>query len=375
VLLQSKKEGRLVFELSHEDTYFQYTTTAWMMWNIQIMGLACGSRIILYDGSPFYPDLPTYLKFVNDQSVTVLGTSPRFLGEVLGQGIKPLVDIGKFEDLRIVMVTGAVLTPPMFGWTQQAFGGHIQIVSASGGTDVCTSFVTGTPALPVYAGEIQTKSLGMKVEIFDPSGNNIEHTGQPGELVCTRPHPSLPACFWGDPSGMKFHNAYFSMYPGVWRQGDFIVLNPTTAGLMILGRSDGVLNPSGVRFGSGEIYSVLEKFSGILDDSICVGQRRPQDLDEHVLLFVKMRTGHQFTCALEGEIKSAIRKGLSARHVPSHIFEVQEIPYTVNGKKIEIAVKQIVSGINVQPSATVANPESLRLYYKYRDLEFAQAKL
>lgn len=375
VLLQTKKEARLGFDSSPSDTYLQFTTTAWMMWNFQLVGLACGARIILYDGSPFYPDLSTYLRLVNDQGITVLGTSPRFLAEVLGQGIKPLVDIGKFEDLRTLMVTGAVLTPPMFEWAQQAFGEHIHIDSTSGGTDICTSFVTGTPSLPVYAGEIQGKALGMKTEVFDPAGNNIEHTGQPGELVCTRPHPSLPVCFWGDPTGEKFRDAYFSMYPGVWRQGDFIVANPATKGLMILGRSDGVLNPSGVRFGSAEIYSVLEKFSGILEDSICVGQRRPQDIDEHVLLFVKMRAGHHFTRALEDEIRSSIRTRLSARHVPSYIFEVQEIPYTVNGKKIEIAVKQIVSGINVQPSATVANPESLCLYYKYRDLEFARAKL
>ncbi|KAF9460715.1 hypothetical protein BDZ94DRAFT_1375274 [Collybia nuda] len=375
VLLQTKKDIRLGFGLSHDDTYFQYTTTGWMMWTFMLTGLACGSRIVLYDGSPFHPDLQTYLKFINDQGVSVLGTSPRFLAEILGRGIK-IMDVGPFESLRVIGCTGAVLTSPMFEWTQKEFGGNIHLISTSGGTDICGSFVTGTPNLPVHSGvEIQAKTLGMKVEVFDPAGNNIEHTGQPGELVCTRPHPSLPLRFWGDTSGERLRDAYFNMYPGIWRQGDFMVVNPITKGIIILGRSDGVLNPSGVRFGSAEIYSVLEKFSESLDDSLCVGQRRSRDMDERVLLFLKMREGYAFTQQLESDIKIAIRTSLSARHVPSFIFEVKDIPYTVNGKKIEIAVKQIVSGSDLQPSGTVANPESLKLYYKYRDIENLRAKL
>ncbi|KAH9485547.1 Acetoacetyl-CoA synthetase [Psilocybe cubensis] len=368
VLLNTKKCVKVGYNLSSEDTYFQYTTTGWMMWTFMLTGLACGSRIILYDGSPFHPSVETYLKFISDQGVTTLGTSPRFLSEVQGRGIKPL-ELGSFESLRTMGVTGAIFTPPMFEWTQEAFGKHVHLVSTSGGTDICSSFVTGTPSEPVYSGEIQVKDLGMKVEVFDPSGQNIEHTGLPGELVCTRPHPSLPLGFWGDESGQKLRDAYFNMYPGVWRQGDFIVVNPETKGLMILGRSDGVLNPSGVRFGSGEIYTIMEQFSTHVDDSLCIGQRRQHDKDERVLLFLKMRPGCKFTPEFEASIKQAIRKGLSARHVPAYIFEVTDIPYTVNGKKIEIAVKQIVSGSNLQPSGTVANPESLQLYYKYRDIE------
>lgn len=191
----------------------------------------------------------------------------------------------------------------------------------------------------------------------------------PGELVCTRPHPSLPLGFWGDDSGEKVRKAYFDRYPGVWHHADFIVKNPETQGLMILGRSDGVLNPSGVRFGSAEIYSVLEDFSDAIDDSLCIGQRRPQDRDERVLLFLKMRPGHAFTNDITDQIRSSIRKALSPRHVPAYIFAVEDIPYTVNGKKIEIAVKQIVSGSNLKPSGTVANPESLAHYYKFRELE------
>ncbi|KAG6900780.1 hypothetical protein C0993_002204 [Termitomyces sp. T159_Od127] len=357
VLLQNQKDIRIGMGLGQLDTYFQFTTTGWMMWTYMLSGLACGARLILYDGSPFYPNVRAYLKFIHDQGVSFLGTSPRFLAEVAGKGIKPL-DIGSFEALRVMSVTGAVLTPPLFEWTQKAFGeNRIHLISTSGGTDC--------------------KSLGMKVEVFDPSGENVEHTGTPGELVCTRPHPSLPLYFWGDYSGEKIRDAYFNMYPGIWRQGDFIVLNPTTKGLMILGRSDGVLNPSGVRFGSGEIYSVMEKFNSSVDDSLCVGQRRPQDPDERVLLFLKMRPGIRLTPDLQSDIKTEIRKALSARHVPKFIFDIEDIPYTVNGKKIEIAVKQIVSGSNLKPSGTVANPDSLKLYYKFRDLgsEGLKAKL
>ncbi|KAF8070101.1 acetoacetyl-CoA synthetase [Lyophyllum atratum] len=396
VLMQTQKDQRTHMGLSAHDTYFQYTTTGWMMWTFMLSGLASGARIILYDGSPFYPDLKTYLKFIDEQGVSVLGTSPRLLAEIAGRGLKPRksfyslsvklivvlttivnqVEIGSFEALRVLGVTVAVLTPPMFEWAQDAFGGdRIHLISTSGGTDICSSFVTGASSLPVYSGEMSCKTLGMKVEVFDPSGNNIEHTGSPGELVCTRPHPSMPLYFWGDPSGEKLRDAYFNMYPGIWRQGDFMIVNPVTKGIMILGRSDGVLNPSGVRFGSGEIYSVLEKFTDSLDDSLCVGQRRPQDLDERVLLFLKMRPGRKLTSDLETQIKTEIRKALSARHVPSYIFEIEDIPYTVNGKKIEIAVKQIVSGSDLQPSGTVANPESLELYYKYRDLNQTKAKL
>ncbi|KAF5322148.1 hypothetical protein D9619_001457 [Psilocybe cf. subviscida] len=378
VILNTKKAIKIGTNMNSDDTYFQYTTTGWMMWAFMLTGLSFGARLVLYDGSPFHPTAEAYLKFIGDQGITIWGTSPRYLAEIQGRGIKPR-EVANLEAIHTMKVTGAIFTPPMFEWTQQTFGKHVHLASVSGGTDICAGFVGSTPSLPVHSGEIQVKELGMKVEIFDPMGNNVEHLIQPGELVCTRPHVSLPVGFWGDHSGEKLREAYFNMYPGVWRQGDFIVLNPVTKGLMILGRSDGVLNPSGVRFGSGEIYTVMEQFAGPVDESLCVGQRRPQDKDERVLLFLKMRPGYKFTPQLETQIKHAIRKGLSARHVPAYIFEVSDIPYTVNGKKIEIAVKQIVSGNNLVPSGTVANPESLQLYYKYREIEklvgTARAKL
>ncbi|OAX39780.1 acetoacetate-CoA ligase [Rhizopogon vinicolor AM-OR11-026] len=359
-LMNTKKDCLVGFGILPTDVYFQYTTTGWMMWPFMLTGLACGARIVLYDGSPFHPDLRGYLKFIHDQGVTVFGTSPRFLTE-----LQLRVDIGSFAALREMTVTGAVLTAPLMEWVHEAFGRKLHIGSSSGGTDVC-------------AAKLQGKCLGMAVEVFDPTGKNIEHTGQPGELVITRPHPSIPIYFWGDESGEKFRKAYYDTYPGVWRQGDFVVKNPKTNGFIFLGRSDGVLNPSGVRFGSGEIYNVLESFSDELDDALCVGQRRTQDPDERVLLFLKMRSGRTLTPALIDRIKGAIRTTLSARHVPAYVFGTTDIPYTVNGKKIEIAVKQIVSGSNLKPSGTVANPESLDLYYKYRDIEGlvgAKAKL
>ncbi|KAF7376540.1 Acetoacetyl-CoA synthetase [Mycena sanguinolenta] len=367
VLLQNKKELILHFGVRPDDTFFQHTTTGWS-WHLMLSNFAIGSRIVIFDGSPFYPDISTFLKFVSDQGVSVFGTGPRFLTEVRGRGINPL-NIAPFKSLRTISSTGAVLTSSMSAWTQKAFGDNIHLTSSCGGTDICSAFITGSPALPVYAGETQCKSLGMDVRVFDPMGNNLEHTGTPGEMVCARPHPSMPLYFWGDESNKKYRAAYFNIYPGVWRQGDFIVFNPLTKGIRVLGRSDGVLNPSGVRFGAGEIYSVLQDFSATVSDMLCVGQRRAQDEDERVLLFLKMQPGQVLDERLAWCIKNAIRSSLSARHVPTHIFAVDDIPYTSNGKRIETAVKQIVSGIDTKPSETVANPESLELYYKYRDLE------
>lgn len=368
-LLTGKKDSHLGADLHYGQTLFQYTSTGWVMWTVMLTALSCGLHLICYDGSPLHPDLRTFLKFISDQNVTLFGTSPRFLSEIQSQGIKPL-ELAPFEALASILVTGAPLTPSLFTWSQEVFGSAVHLFSTSGGTDICGGFLTGTTCLPSYAGELKVKSLGMKVEVFDPEGNNIEHTSEPGELVCTRPHPTIPLFFWGDtPDGKKLRETYFSTYPGVWRQGDFMVINPKTKGAIILGRSDGVLNPSGVRFGSGEIYNVMGSFSSTVEDSLCIGQRRPKDLNERVLLFVKMRPGNSLSSALIKDIRGSIRASLSPRHVPAYIFEVDDIPYTVNGKKIEIAVKQIVSGSSMKPSGTVANPDSLRLYYKYVKLE------
>ncbi|KAF8639529.1 hypothetical protein AX17_001434 [Amanita inopinata Kibby_2008] len=374
VLLQSKKDIKLGLSCRPGDTFFQYTSTGWMMWTFMLSTLACGGRLILYEGSPFHPSVQDFLRFIDDQKVNYLGTSPKFLAEIQNRNLNPL-DIAPFKSLRTIVSAGAVLTPALHTWAQSAFGRNKYIYTASGGTDICATFVSYAPTLPVHAGEIQAKTLGMKIEVFDSVGNNIEDTGRPGEMVCTRPHPSLPIRFWGDEYGEKLRAAYFDMYPGVWRQGDFTVVNPRTQGLIILGRSDGVLNPAGIRFGSSEIYNILESFSPRIEDTLCVAQRRPGiDTDERVLLFIKMQPGHKFSSGLMEKIKDAIRSGLSRRHVPAWIGEIQDIPYTINGKKVEIAVKQIVSGVDVQPTATIQNPKSFDLYYKYRGLQHSQAQ-
>ncbi|KAK7472526.1 hypothetical protein VKT23_000641 [Stygiomarasmius scandens] len=375
LLLQVKKDLVYGFDIGPNDTFFQYTTTGWMMWMLMIGALSIGARTIVYDGSPFYPSAPAFLRMIDEQLVSVLGLSPRFMAELQGKGIQP-TDIGKFESLHTIAVGGAIFTPPLHEWTQQAFnrgrvGNPTRVFVGIGATDVCCAYGSSTKSLPIYAGEISCKVLGMRIEVFDSQGKNIEHTGEAGEMTVTRPHPSVPLGFWDAAAqrpvpGAKFEQAYFDMYPGVWRQGDFMVVNPKTKGYLVLGRSDGVLNPKGVRFGSGEIYSVLESnFGALIEESICVGQRRPQDSDETVLLFLKMRKPGSLDDVLLRRIRTSIRNSLSARHVPSYIFEVSQIPMTTNGKKIEIAVKQIVSGQNPKPSGAVANPEAFKEYYKY----------
>ncbi|KAG9316731.1 acetoacetate-CoA ligase [Chiua virens] len=400
-LMNSKKDIHIGFGLLPTDVYFQYTTvgerlatrfaissafqTAWMMWPFMLSGLACGAHIVLYEGSPFYPDVREYLKFIDWMGVTVLGTSPRFLSELQARNVHPLSIASPskpFAGLREMAVTGAVLTPQLMTWTHKAFGGNLHIASTSGGTDVFCSFVTGIHSLPVYAGELQRPTLGMAVSVYSSSGEPIPlSAGIPGELVITLPHPSIPMYFLNDtPKHDKFLSAYFRTFPPtqdgtpVWRQGDFVVRNPATGGFVFLGRSDGVLNPSGVRFGSAEIYKLINgETPGLeaVEDVLCVGQRRKGEDDERVFLFLKMKQEHRGKLGdeLRARARLVIREGLSRRHEPAAIFEVQDIPYTVNGKKIEIAVKQIVSGVDVVPSGTVANPESFKLYYKYRDFE------
>ncbi|KAN0138377.1 acetoacetate-CoA ligase [Lactarius tabidus] len=371
VLIQTKKELVANVNIGMDETCFHTTNTAWVSWLRMLTVLGCGARIITYEGSPFYPDMKKILKFVDEQNVHVFGTIPRFISELQIRGILPR-DIGKFEALRKVTCSANVLTAPRHEWLQGAFNDHAVCGAGSGGTDICGFFVGQIHSYPIYAGEMQGKVLGMAVGIFDEAGKDISETGVAGELVCTRPHPSIPVQFWGDDArGSKFLKAYYDTYPGIWRHGDFIAMNPHTKGYIIFGRSDGVMKPSGARFGPGEIYVVLErpKFSARIEDSICVGQRRPQDGAQRVLLFIKMRAGHKLDPPFEEAICAAIESSLSERHVPAYIFEVEEIPYTMNGKKIEIAVTRIVSGNQFVPSATVANPGSLESYYKYQHIE------
>lgn len=237
------------------------------------------------------------------------------------------------------------------------------IQSITGGTDIISLFAAPNALLPIHTTECQCKGLGMAITVFDEAGNNVEESGQSGDLVCTAPFPSMPVTFWGSEGPEKYRRAYFDRFPGVWHHGDYLRINPKTHGITMLGRSDGILNPSGVRFGSAEIYAILlQFFSAQVEDSLCVGRRRPTDTDETVVLFVKMAVGTTYSDELVKEIKSKIRSELSPRHVPGIVAETPDIPHTINNKKMETVVKQIISGTKVTPSTSVANPQSIPFF-------------
>ncbi|PTD02514.1 hypothetical protein HYE67_002964 [Fusarium culmorum] len=371
VALKARTDSIIQHDIRSDDVIFQYTTTSWVMWLLNFMNLASGSSMLLYDGSPYHPRPTILLELAERTGVTVFGTSPRYLSDLRARSIEPRKQFN-LDRLRVVTSTGSVLSEDLYRWFYaQGFPPKAHLISMSGGTDIAGSFVGGTPLLPVFAGEIQCKALGMAVDIYDPErveGVSVEKSGAAGELVCTQPFPSQPYEFHG-PGGLeKYRSSYFERFgTKVWCQGDFIQRLTDTGGLLILGRSDGVLNPSGVRFGSAEIYAVTETFSDI-SDAICVGQRRECDNDEQVLLFVKMKPDCSFTQDLQQTLRAAIRDKYTPRHVPKYIFAVADIPYTINGKKCEINVKHIVSGRAVAVSNTVANPQALEVYKRFQDL-------
>ncbi|KAF5674590.1 acetoacetate ligase [Fusarium denticulatum] len=377
VALKTKVDSVIQHDIRKTDVVFQYTTTSWIMWVLNLMNLSCGASILLYDGSPFHPRPTILLELAQTFKVSVFGTSPRYLSTLKGLTIIPSVlrQQGREFDLsrlRIMLSTGSALSIELYEWFYStAFPPSAQLISMSGGTDIAGCFVCGSPMLPVYAGEIQCKALGMAVDIYDSGTDehvSVEQSGAPGELVCTKPFPSQPLAFLGKSGTNQYKASYFERYgPTVWCQGDFVQRSPVTGGIIMLGRSDGVLNPSGVRFGSAEIYAVIETFKEVLD-SICVGQKREVDIDERVLLFVKMRPVTPLTPHLESKIRTAIRDRYSPRHVPAYIFEVDDIPYTANGKKCEINVKHAINGNKFAVTGSVANPAALKAYEKFQDL-------
>ncbi|KAF9884945.1 hypothetical protein FE257_000854 [Aspergillus nanangensis] len=376
VLVNAYKEGRLHMELDENSTVLQYTTTGWIMYLSAIQTLLFGSRVVLYDGSPFLPELSTLIKLSEQQRVTHFGTSPRYMYELQRAGIRPR-EIADLSSLKIVTSTGMVLPDALFEWFyDEGFPAHVRLNNISGGTDIAGCFGTGNSLLPVYVGGCAGMSLGVPVDVYDPTieGEGAKGVslglGVPGELVATAAFPNMPVSFWGLDGGKRYHDAYFARFDGVWAHGDFVSIHPVTRQLFFHGRADGVLNPSGVRFGSAEIYQVIEgEFSGEIGDSLCVGQRRPSDEDERVMLFLLMKPGVAFTQDLVKRVKTSILQKLSSRHVPKFIFETKEIPTTVNGKKVELPVKQIVSGKVIKPSGTLLNPECLQFYYRFAEVE------
>ncbi|MBC8191954.1 MAG: acetoacetate--CoA ligase [Candidatus Marinimicrobia bacterium] len=354
-LIQHLKELMLHCDLKRDDTIFYFTTCGWMMWNWLVSSLAVGATLVLYDGNPFHPGPEGLWKMAEELDISVFGTSAKYLDALESAGCKP----GKaftLPALRAVLSTGSPLSEESFDFVYRDIKQDVLLASISGGTDIVSCFVLGNPTLPVYRGELQCRGLGMKVEAFDESGRGVFNEN--GELVCTQAFPSMPIFFWNDPDGQKYHSAYFADFPGIWRHGDFIEINDH-GGVRIHGRSDATLNPGGVRIGTAEIYTVVENLPEIAD-SLVVGQAW-QD-DERVILFVKLPEGGVLDDALVKKLKTVIRQNCSPRHVPAITLETADIPYTINGKKVEIAVKKIIGGKEVQNRSALANPESLELY-------------
>jgi acetoacetyl-CoA synthetase len=339
------------------------------MWAFILAALGSGSTIVLYTGSPVYPNIQALPKLISKLKVSIFGTSAKYLTDLKDSGSKPKDEVD-LSSLRKVSSTGSVLPKDVAVWFyKRGFPKKVQLISGSGGTDCSCAFVCGTPLLPLHADEIQCKALGMDIDVFDEEGNSIQ-SNEPGELVCKKPFPSQPVTFWGDNGQEKYQQSYFSIFgPTIWVQGDLIRINKKTGGIQMLGRSDGVLNPAGVRFGSAEIYNVIRHFAEI-EDTVCVGQRRPVDRDESVLLFVKLKPGVGKTKEFKERLKAEIGTRLTKRHVPRYIFYVHDIPYSLVGKKLEILVKNVVCGRKVK-SNVLANPTSLQIYEKFFHLEEA----
>ncbi|KAL8814893.1 MAG: hypothetical protein Q9223_005927, partial [Gallowayella weberi] len=336
-LVQHKKEHDLQCNIRPGDRFFYFTTCTWMMWHWLVSGLSTGATLVLYDGSPFRPldadgtgelAMP---RLIDELQITHFGTSAKYLSVLEQKNTMPTTKLS-LTSLKGIYSTGSSLAPSTFEYVYRAFGRDLHLASITGGTDIISLFGAPSPLSPVYAGEIQVRGLGMAVEAWDYQGNDITGTGDPGDLVCTKPFPSQPVTFFGDDGQEKYKKSYFETFQGVWHHGDYVRFNPRTGGLVMLGRSDGVLKPAGVRFGSSEIYNVILKHFPRIDDALCIGKRRPDDKDEVVVLFVRMAAGSSFSEQLVQEVKSTIRKELSARHVPGIIDECPEIPVTTNGK-------------------------------------------
>lgn len=351
-LLQHFKELSLHTNLKREDTIFYFTTCGWMMWNWLVSSLMIGASVVLYDGSPVYPTVKSLWKRMEEEKITMFGTSPKFLTICQKSGIIPKEEFD-LQLLKTILSTGSPLSDENFKWVYGNVKSNLQLSSISGGTDIISCFMLGNPNLPIYSGEIQCRGLGLKVECFDAKGNSVIE--QKGELVCTKPFPSMPIYFWNDEDNKKYQSAYFEYYPDVWRHGDFIKIT-SNGSIIVYGRSDATLNPGGIRIGTGEIYRIVESMDEI-SDSIVIGQN--YDNDVRVILFVVLRNDLNLSKELEDKIKLNIKDGASPRHVPSKIIQISQVPRTISGKKVELAVKNIIEGNTVENKDALANPESL----------------
>jgi acetoacetyl-CoA synthetase len=351
-LLQHRKEHLLHTDLKPEDRLFFFTTCGWMMWNWLVSGLATGCTVVLYEGSPFAPDRDVLWRMAEREHVTHFGTSPKYLSALAKEGGAPggQFDLGV---LRVLMSTGSPLAPEQFDYVYEAIKPDLHLASISGGTDIISCFCLGNPWLPVHRGEIQSPGLGMQTQVFDDDGRPV--LGQQGELVCSAPFPSMPIGFWNDPDGAKYRGAYFERFANTWCHGDYAV-HTERGGFIILGRSDAVLNPGGVRIGTAEIYRQVEKLEEILE-SLAVGQ--DWDNDVRVVLFVRLRPGVELDAALARRIRDTIRANTTPRHVPARIVAVPDIPRTISGKIVELAVRNVIHGRPVRNIDALANPQAL----------------
>jgi len=362
ILVHHLKELMLHSDLKREDTIFYFTTCGWMMWNWLTSSLAVGATLVLYDGNPFHPHPGALWEMAQDEKITVFGTSAGYIAALQNAGVRPCKSYD-LTSLRAVLSTGSPLSVDGFEFIYDEVKGDLQLASIAGGTDLNGCFALGNPMGPVYAGELQCRGLAMDVKAFDENGNEI--IDQQGELVCCKPFPSMPIYFWDDPDGSKYHDAYFDVYPNIWRHGDFIVVTER-GGVVMLGRSDATLNPGGVRIGTAEIYRQVEKMKEI-DDSVVVGQNWKNDV--RVILFVKLAQGYELNGELKEKIKQTIRTNASPRHVPAKIIAVPDVPYTLNMKKVELAVKKIIEGKPVLNKDALGNPEALDYYQNIAELK------
>jgi acetoacetyl-CoA synthetase len=360
-LLQHLKELVLHTDLRREDRVFYFTTCGWMMWNWLVSSLAVGATVILYDGAPLSP--PRILWDMAEQErVTVFGTSAKYLAMTQKERLEP-ARTHELGALRAILSTGSPLAGHSYDYVYQQIKRDVHLASISGGTDIVSCFALGNPTAPVWRGELQTRGLGMSVEVFDARGRPLRNAE--GELVCTRPFPSMPVGFWGDADGSKYRAAYFEHYPGVWRHGDWARLTEHD-GLVILGRSDATLNPGGVRIGTAEIYRQVEQLPEVVE-SLVVGQDWEGDV--RIVLFVRLREGATLDQALAGRIRQRIREYASPHHIPRKILQVNDIPKTISGKITELAVREVIHGRPVANRDALANPQALELFRGLEELK------
>jgi acetoacetyl-CoA synthetase len=361
-LLQHAKELVLHTDLTREDAIFYFTTCGWMMWNWLVSSLSVGATVVLYDGAPLAPAPEILWDMAERERISVFGTSAKYLALCEKEGLAPH-RTHDLAALRTILSTGSPLAAPGYDYVARSIKPDVQLSSISGGTDLISCFALGVPVRPVWRGELQCRGLGMAVAVWDEEGRPVR--GVPGELVCTRPFPSMPVAFWNDPEGAQYRAAYFEHFPGVWRHGDWAELTDHD-GLIIYGRSDATLNPGGVRIGTAEIYREVEQLPEVIE-ALVVGQdvTRDGERDVRVVLFVRLRDGITLDDGLRDQIRRRVRENTSPHHVPRKIVQVADIPRTISGKITELAVRHVIHGRPVTNVEALANPRALELF---RDL-------